>query len=127
MIMEKPDYMHREENNVHSTEIPAIPDISDVKVDCIDDNKSDLEIPMKKEEEDGTVTLRRQNISLSNLSAFTEDDYLFSDDNQDSHFRSRKKTEIGSEKMISNDVSINLFGSAFNNNNNKQKHCSHLV
>ena len=60
----------------------------------------------KKPEDDKIVTLRRQNISLDNLSTFTEDDYNFSNFVLDSHsFRSRKKTEIGSEKMISNDVS----------------------
>ena len=60
-------------------------------------------------ENDRTVTLRRQNISLDDLSAFAEDDYKFSDFVLDSHFRSRKKTEIGSEKMISNDVSYHSF------------------
>ena len=59
-----------------------------------------------RQDNDRVVTLRRQNISLDNISTFTEDEYNFSNFVIDSHsFRSRKKTEIGSEQMISHNVS----------------------
>ena len=80
----------------------------DVNAENHKDTRDDLKTDRHEEEQedDKTVTLRRQNVSLDNLSTFTDDDYNFTSFVRDSHgFRSRKKTEIGSEKMISKNVS----------------------
>ena len=105
MTMERPNNVQEEEHCIDGLEIPII------RIERYEDQRNDkrsIEHTTKDESEDGAVTLRRQNVSLDNLSAFTDDDYKFSEFNLDPHFRSRKKTEIGSEKMISNDVSLSL-------------------
>ena len=100
MTMERQSNVQQEEPCIDGLEVPII------RIERPEDNdKRSIEHTAEDESEDGTVTLRRQNVSLDNLSAYTDDDYKFSEFNLDPHFRSRKKTEIGSEKMISNDVS----------------------
>ena len=59
-----------------------------------------------KQDDERVVALRGQNISLDNLSTFTEEEYNFSNYALDPHgLRSRKIAETGSEQMISCDVS----------------------